>query len=80
MPSRMSSLLATCLYSDIASTRSTWPSLRIETDSRPPSSARRMAARRTRSRLSGLRRVAVRAGGVSGFVIRSSPRLDRLTV
>src|SRR5881397_92257 len=55
MPSRTSSLLATWLYSDIASKPSTWPSLRMVSASIPPSSARASAARRMRSRLSGRR-------------------------
>jgi len=43
------------LYKDIASTPSSRASLRIESDSIPPSSASRIAASSTRSRLSGTR-------------------------
>ena len=53
MPSRRSSLLATCLYSDIGSTPSSWPSRRMLTASMPCSSASSTAARSTRSRLRG---------------------------
>src|SRR6266508_1388746 len=55
MPSRTSSLLATWLYSDIASNPRAWPSLRIVTDSIPPSSASSRAVCRIRSRLRGRR-------------------------
>ena len=55
MPSRRSSLLATWLYSDIASTPSFSPSLRIVSDSMPSSSASWTAAPSTRSLLSGAR-------------------------
>ena len=54
----MSSLLATWLYSDIASTPSSWPSLRMVSDSMPFWSARATAARNTRSLLKGARRSA----------------------
>ena len=51
MPSRMSSLLATCLYRDMASTPSSRPSLRIDSDAMPISSASVTAACNTRSLL-----------------------------
>src|SRR5262249_44002677 len=54
-PSMTSSLLATWLYSDMASKPSACPSLRIDSDSIPPWSARSRAAFRMRSRLSGRR-------------------------
>src|SRR6266699_2852416 len=62
MPSSRSSLLATWLYSDIASTPTAWASLRIESVSIPFSSAKTAAARSTRSRLNGMRG----AGAASG--------------
>src|SRR6266540_5878423 len=64
MPSRMSSLLATWLYSDIASTPSSCPSLRMVSDSIPLSSASATAARSTRSLLKGARRSAFEAVSV----------------
>src|SRR5215813_14186700 len=53
MPSSRSSLLATWLYSDMASTPSTWPSLRIDNAPVPPPSTTLIAARITRSLVSG---------------------------
>ena len=55
MPSRSSSLLATWLYSDIASTPTASPSLRMLSDAIPFSSAKATAAARTRSLLRGVR-------------------------
>ena len=52
-PSRIASLLATCLYSDIASTPSSAPRRRIVSAPSPSRSARSTAARRTRSVVSG---------------------------
>ena len=88
MPSRRSSLLVTWLYSDIASTPTAWASLRIDSVSMPFWSAKAAAARRTRSRLRGMRG-AGRASGVAGTAGSCSARrvggaagrqLDRLTV
>ena len=54
MPSRMSSLLATWWYSDIASTPSSWASRRIVSASMPSRSATATATRhRPRSRVVG---------------------------
>src|SRR3954454_2618363 len=52
MPSSRSTLLATWLYSDIASTPTASPSLRMLSDSTPVRSASATAASSTRSRLS----------------------------
>ncbi len=92
MPSRISSLLAAWLYSDMASTPTAWPSLRMLRASMPCSSARSMAARNTRSLLSGTRG-AVAVVGPSGHpwpptaALQGTsvpparrPVLDRLTV
>ncbi len=55
MPSRMSSLPATWLYSDIASTPSRDATARMVTAATPCSSAIAIAARRIRSRSKGRR-------------------------
>src|SRR4051794_32065811 len=55
MPSSRASLPATWLYSDIASTPSAWPSLRMLSDSIPFSSAKATAARSTASRVTPFR-------------------------
>ncbi len=55
MPARISPLLATWLYSDIASTPSSLASLRMLSASIPSASASSIAARRTRSLLRGVR-------------------------
>ena len=55
MPSSSSSLLARWLYSDIASTPTASPSLRMLSDAIPFSSASVTAAARTRSLLRGVR-------------------------
>ena len=70
MPSRRSSLLEMWLYSDIASTPTASPSLRIESVSIPFSSAKAAAARRTRSRLRGMRGAGTGTGrrGHSGLL------------
>src|SRR5260370_5110069 len=65
MPSSMSSLLRTWLYSDIASMPSLAPRLRMLSDSMPSRSARPMAARRTRSRVRVRRRFVDRLAGVA---------------
>ena len=62
MPSRSWSLLATWLYSDMASTPRASPSLRILSAAIPLSSAKATAARSTRSLLRGIR------GFVAGLV------------
>src|SRR5271166_4804742 len=67
MPSRRSPLLATWLYSDIASTPRTSPSLRMLSEEMPLESAKATAARSTRSLLSGDRgRVVGLAGDAIG--------------
>ena len=55
MPSRSWSLLATWLYSDMASTPTTSPSLRMLSDAIPCSSAKATAALSTLSVLRGIR-------------------------
>src|SRR4051794_20144307 len=55
MPSSRASLPGTWLYSDIASTPSAWPSLRMLSDSIPLWSARATAVRSTCSRFTPLR-------------------------
>ena len=76
MPSRISPLLATWLYSDIASTPSAWPSLRMLSDSIPFSSAKATAARSTRSRLRGV--LASVAGLAGPPICRSAAALTCL--
>jgi hypothetical protein len=69
MPSKMSSLLAAWLYSDIASTPSSWPSLRMVSDPMPLWSARTTAARNTRSLLRGTRRSAFESVSVGIWLL-----------
>ena len=64
-------MLATWLYSDIASTPTASPSLRMVSVLSPLPSARATAARSTPSRLSGARRSA--AGLAEGVTRPSSP-------
>src|SRR5437016_5683111 len=71
MPSRRSSLLATWLYSDIASTPTCSPSLRMLIEAMPSLSASSTAARTRRSRTSGREYATpvVAAPTDGGFVI-----------